>query len=223
MRGFVKAVANWLETYQAVAIWLEGIALVAIFYLDWHERKDQRKERQKQHEETAAQLAASQKQVEAAIKSAGAATSSANAAHESLRLMRQQLEEQAGLGQSVLQSAIESAISAIQFWRGQDLPRLANMRGLPPTDNLAPQNISVALNHARKIDLPAAQHVSSAFDDLQAARLELEIMREIAPGRIMGPSFFDPKCNSVTQYLNNAFEKLQRAQATLLLPRPRRI
>jgi hypothetical protein len=49
---------------------LEGIALVAIFFLDWRERQDERKERQAQHEETAAQLAASQKQVEAAIQPA---------------------------------------------------------------------------------------------------------------------------------------------------------
>jgi hypothetical protein len=223
MCGFFGAIAEWLKTYESVAIWLEGIALILILGLDWRERIDQRKERQEQHKETAAQLSASQKQVEAAIKSADAATTSANAAQESLRLMRHQLEEQAGLGQSVLQSAIETAISAIQFWKGQDLPKLANMRGLPPTDNLAPQDISAALDHARKIDLSAAQQVSSAFDDLQSARLELKIMREIAPGRIMGPAFYDPKCNTVTQHLNNAFEKLQKAQATLLLPRPRRI
>lgn len=223
MFGFLKALAAWLERYQAVAVWLEGIALLLILGLDWRERVDQRKERQKQHEETTAQLAVSEAQVKAAIKSADAATTSAIAAQESLRLMREQLEDQAGLGESVLQGAIESTISAIQFWKGQDLPKLANMRGLPPTENLAPQNTSAALNHARKIDKSAAQQVSSAFDDLESARLELEIMREMAPGRIMGPAFYDPKCNAVTQYFNSAFEKLQKAQATLLLPRPRRM
>jgi hypothetical protein len=216
MHEFLKAIARWLECYQAVAIWLEGIALAAILGLDWRERVDQRKERRDQHNETAELLDASRKQVEAAIKSADAATTSANAARESVRLMHQQLEEQLGLGDSFLQTAVGSAISAIQFWRDQDLPKLSNMRGLPPTDNLIPKNISAALNHARRIGQAAAEEVSSAFDDLQSARLELEIRREIAPGKIMGPAFYEPKCAKTVQYLNTAFEKLQKAQATLL-------
>jgi hypothetical protein len=97
------------------------------------------------------------------------------------------------------------------------------MRGLPPTENLVPQNTSAALNHARKIDRPAAQEISSAFDDLESARLELEIMREMAPGRVMGPAFYEPKCSAVKQYFNSAFAKLQKAQATLLTPSARRM
>ncbi len=86
MREFLKALAAWLEHYQATAIWLEGIALAAILALDWRERIDQRKERREQHKETAAQLAASQKQVEAAIKSADAATEAAFAARKSAEI-----------------------------------------------------------------------------------------------------------------------------------------
>jgi hypothetical protein len=63
--------------------------------------------------------------------------------------------------------------------------------------------------------------VSSAFDDLQSARNELEIMRELAPGKIMGPAFYEPKCAKTVQFLNTAFEKLQKAQAKLLFPRNR--
>ncbi len=58
-----------LKTYESVAIWLEGIALVAIFVLDWKQRKDQRKDREEQHEETLAQLNVSQAQAEALINS----------------------------------------------------------------------------------------------------------------------------------------------------------
>jgi hypothetical protein len=47
---------TWLHTYESVAIWLEGIALVAIFILDWKNRKDQRKDREEQHRETLVQL-----------------------------------------------------------------------------------------------------------------------------------------------------------------------
>src|SRR5258708_8207899 len=86
MREFLGALAAWLRNYESVAIWLEGIALVAIFVLDWRERRDQRKERQEQHRETAAQLAAAQSQVEAAKKSADATTEAALAAKKSAEI-----------------------------------------------------------------------------------------------------------------------------------------
>jgi hypothetical protein len=76
----LQAIADWLKTYESVAIWLEGIALVAIFVLDWRERIDQRKERKAQHRETAEQLAVSHSQVVAAMNSADAAMKSADAA-----------------------------------------------------------------------------------------------------------------------------------------------
>ncbi len=79
-RRFLGALTAWLRNYEFVAIWLEGIALVAIFVLDWRERRDQRKERREQHRETAAQFDVSQRQVEAAKKSADAATEAARAA-----------------------------------------------------------------------------------------------------------------------------------------------
>jgi len=219
MRGFLKALAAWLETYQAVAIWLEGIALVAILALDWRERIDQRKERQEQHKETAAQLAASQKQVEAAIKSADAATTSANAAQESLSLMRHQLEEQAGLGQSVVQSAVESAISQITYWKAQDLERLAAFNGLPPTDNLVPTNASSAVDHARRISVLAAQDLSAAFDALRNTQSEIESMRHVEVGLGTGSGYFKGCVALAKDFLETAFTKIQKAQATLLYKR----
>ena len=64
----MEAIINWLKTYEFMAIWLEGIALVAIFVLDWKERRDQREDREQQHKETLAQLKVSQKQVEASLE-----------------------------------------------------------------------------------------------------------------------------------------------------------
>jgi hypothetical protein len=55
----------WLQTHEYVAVWLEGIALVAILFLDWMERKDHRKERREQHEEMSAQLTTYHGQLEA--------------------------------------------------------------------------------------------------------------------------------------------------------------
>ncbi len=61
--------STWLHKYESIAIWLEGIALVAIFILDWKQRKDQRKDREEQHRETLAQLNVSQAQADALINS----------------------------------------------------------------------------------------------------------------------------------------------------------
>jgi hypothetical protein len=52
------AFLDWLTKYQAVAIWLEGIALVAIFGLDWWNGR-------KGHEETLEQLRLSRFQADA--------------------------------------------------------------------------------------------------------------------------------------------------------------
>ena len=64
----LNALLNWFKTYEFIAIWLEGIALVAIFILDWRERRDQRTDREQQHKETLAQLQVSQKQLEASLE-----------------------------------------------------------------------------------------------------------------------------------------------------------
>lgn len=68
----VDSFVGWLKDYEFVAVWLEGIALVAILFLDWQERRDQAKERRDQekerqelHRETAAQMDIWRKQIHA--------------------------------------------------------------------------------------------------------------------------------------------------------------
>jgi len=65
---------------------LEAIALIAIFFLDWKERKENRKERREQHEENAAQLQVAQIQAEATKKSADAATEASLAVKKSAEI-----------------------------------------------------------------------------------------------------------------------------------------
>lgn len=69
---------QWFKTNEHVAIWLEGIALVAIFGLDFVERRAQEEERKHQHEETIEELKISRTQAEAAIRAADAAKKSAD-------------------------------------------------------------------------------------------------------------------------------------------------
>src|SRR5712664_1633464 len=72
--------------WETIGIWLEAIALIAIFFLDWNERKENRKERRDQHEETAAQLLVAQRQAEATKNSADAASEAAAAAKKSAEI-----------------------------------------------------------------------------------------------------------------------------------------
>lgn len=50
--------------WETIGVWVEAIALIAIFLLDWNERKENRKQREEQHEETAAQLRVAQIQTD---------------------------------------------------------------------------------------------------------------------------------------------------------------
>lgn len=165
-------------------------------------------------------LEESQKTRLAAERQASAALQQASAAQRSVELLQQQFAEQLGLGHSVVQSAIESGISAITYWKAQDLRSLAWARGLPATDSLVPANALAAVDHARRIDQQAAQLVSSAFDDLRNARNEIESMRQT--GQVAGqPPRLDLSATSrqAERWLDSAFGKLQKAQATLLLTR----
>ena len=69
---------DWFKTYEYVAIWLEGIALVAIFGLDFFDRRNQDKERERRHEETLEQLRIARQQTDAATEAALAAKESAD-------------------------------------------------------------------------------------------------------------------------------------------------
>src|SRR6202521_895518 len=68
--------STWLHEHESVAIWLEGIALVAIFILDWKQRKDQRKDREEQHRETLKQMDIMQSHADASRDNAIAAKDS---------------------------------------------------------------------------------------------------------------------------------------------------
>jgi len=71
---------------ETLGFWVEAFALIAIFFLDLKERKENRKERREQHEENAAQLQVAQSQAEATKKSADAATEAASAAKKSAEI-----------------------------------------------------------------------------------------------------------------------------------------
>lgn len=95
--------------WEALGVWVEAIALIAIFFLDWMERRDNRKDRDEQHRENAAQLETAQKQAEATKKSADAAIEAALAAKKSADLT------------AALHRPFMGMVSAVTGWSGRVL------------------------------------------------------------------------------------------------------
>jgi hypothetical protein len=161
-------------------------------------------------------LKESQRSRIAAETQATAAQNQASVAQSSLELLQRQIDNSARLGYSTMQTTISGALAGIEYWTSQDLPRLANMRGLPPTDALIPENAPAALDHARTIHGDSARRLSEAFENMRTARNEIEIMRELGREKIMGPAFYTPKCERIVQSLQIALQLLQKAQQGLL-------
>jgi hypothetical protein len=68
----MSGTAVWLRNYEFIATWLEGVALVALFFLDWREYRHQGRERARQeqdrveqHNESARQMDIWRKQIHA--------------------------------------------------------------------------------------------------------------------------------------------------------------
>jgi len=115
--------------------------------------------------------------LKAAKSQANAAQAQATAAVESLRGFREQIEEQLGLGQHLVQTAISSAVKQIEYWRALEITLPAS-RSLPPTDDLVPANATSAVEQARRLSADGARHLSEAFDYLRLARVEIEAVKQ---------------------------------------------
>lgn len=164
---------------------------------------------------TANILEESRKSRKAIESQASASRAQASAAFQSIELVRQQLEDQLGIGRSVIHSAVDSAVSAISYWKERPVTDVAKALGLPPTDNLIPANASAAIEHARRIDPQVAQELSSAFDDLRNASHEIERIRLLAkPMERLG--FLEQTPSKAPDYLDSAFKKLQAVKAKVL-------
>ena len=151
---------------------------------------------------------------QAAKQSATAAEGSANAATQSLELMRQQMEEQADLGRSIVKTTVDTAAATIDHWRALKVPNLQVTR-LPNTDDLVPSRADSAVEHARRISQEAALKLSSAFDDLRNARRELETLRNTQHPNLKAEAY-QPTCRNFESFLNSALEKLMSVRALVL-------
>lgn len=149
-----------------------------------------------------------------------AAEGQASAARRSVELLREQIEDQAGLGRSLVQTAMESAVSSIEYWKKQDIAGCARFGAMPPTDGLVPVKADSAVEHARRMNPEVAQHLSSAFDNLRMAKNEVESMKGVERDRGYASGFFKKTEADIKKLLDAAFEHLEKAQELILAGTP---
>jgi len=113
-----ETVAATLTKYEFIAIWLEGIALVAIFLLDWWEYRKQGADRIEQHKESVEQMEIMQSHANATRDSAIAAKDGAEAAKanaEAARLNAEAAKEMLELIISKERARIRVEITALKL------------------------------------------------------------------------------------------------------------
>jgi len=129
--------------------------------------------------------------------------------------VQQQLDDQLGLGQSVIHTAVDSAVSEIKYWKDLPVANVAAAPGLPAPDNLIPANASSAVEHARRVSESAAALLSSAFEDVRKAISEIERVKLLGNYKSPGSSFLDPRPGNAPEYLDSALKKLLEVKAMM--------
>lgn len=150
--------------------------------------------------------------LEESRKAREAAEREAAAAEESVRALRQRLEEEAGLSKTIVAAAIQTATRNIEHWKSLNIPNLAVIYGIPKTVDLLPPGYESAVQHARRISVEASIELAGAFDSLRTAKTEIEILRDT---RQTSPAFYQQHSNAAIGALNQATLDISTAQKYL--------
>jgi hypothetical protein len=126
---------------------------------------------------TARMLRQLKNQTEATLKQA-------DTAERTLQHLLQVTEEQRGVAQTVVQTTIETALTNIAYWRGQNLVNLAAMH-LVPQVSLVPESGVRAIEHARVVAPAAAIPLSRALALLDQCNSEFPVLDSLG-GRSTG-------------------------------------
>jgi len=134
------------------------------------------------------------------------------ATEKSLANLQQTIEEQRGIGLTILTSALQSALRGIEHWKNENLVNLAFLNALPERVALVPEIGRRAVGHARLISPPAAVEMASALDELERCEEQFEIARRLH-GR---PSHeIERQCGRIRSLLESAELALLHAQELL--------
>ena len=116
------------------------------------------------------------------------------------------------INKRVIALAIQSALSKIEYWRGQNVANLAAIYQLPSTLDLVPDHSSTAVLEAGRISQEASAELSNAFESLKRAQQQLEVMRD---AKMTSPQLYQQRAQSFSQYLAEAELEIQSARVRL--------
>jgi hypothetical protein len=185
--------ANWIT---AIAALIAAIATVAYFFATYYI------------------LLETKKSAAAAEKSAAAADKSADAARESVALVRQEIEQQAGLGAFIVSTTIDTAINAIeQMMEPEPLLNPNVLGSLSLIRALLEKQAERSLNHAALSNKDAANQLSCAFDSLRTGLADYERFRDrIARGYVSNSPGFISSRGAAQQSFERGLTHLRGAK-----------
>jgi hypothetical protein len=121
------------------------------------------------------------KSADAAEKSAAAAEKSAEAANNSITLMRQQFDQQLGLGNFRVETTVDTAIAAIEaILQPQALRNINVPPNVTVLNTLLEEQAPAAVSHAALMNQDVAKQLDSAFQLLRTATSDLhELLKSL--------------------------------------------
>jgi len=146
-----------------------------------------------------------------ASKARKASERQAAASEATLRALRRKAELQTGISRTIVKTAMQTALRNIECWsvKGKAY-NLAVQHQLPKDVALLPLNADRAVEHARGISVEGSEELSSSFDSLRLAQLQLSILQD---PKQTSPEFFQTNASEFTHHLEEASLALSTAQA----------
>jgi len=136
----------------------------------------------------------------------------ANSSEQANKLLRQQIEEAAGLGKEIIRSAYQTASFNIKYWKAVNILDLATRNAIPLKIELVPPDAQSAVYHARRLSPDGAAHLSYAFDKLRIAQSEIEILRE---AKIREAGFDEKHAKRALEFIDAASVNLEAGKDCL--------
>lgn len=127
-------------------------------------------------------------------------------------LLRQQIEEAAGVGSKVVRSAIRTALQYIDYWKRANIPDLASRNALPSKIDLVPSDAEVALHHAGRISPDGNVELLKAFNNLRFAQNEIEVLMA---DKMRDPGFIEEHSQRAIGFIDLAAAHLRSAEKYL--------
>src|SRR5580765_725752 len=122
-----------------------------------------------------------------------------------IEFARQQAQEARSIARSVVAAAMQRAMKEIEYWLNVNIMDVIDF--IPPVQ-LVPSTQTEILEHARKISVEGAAHLSGVFDNLLYAERELTILQR---RKIKDPQVLRRHGDSANEFLKFAFVDLQAA------------